>query len=144
MFFAHLLFLTSTGIGPVPPLCLLGIAYALFGVAFWTSLTRCLIFVGKTWSAVKGNGIVQDAPDRGYGTIDANQDSNNSENAQEVITFGYGVMTSFMNLASGTVPILLAGAENIAGYAGLEIVFLALAGFGCLASAQLAWMWNGA
>lgn len=146
MFFAHLLFLTSASIGPIPPLCLLGIAYALFGVAFWTSLTRCLIFVSKTLHGAKGRGILQDAPERGYGTIDsddASQGSNDSENHQQAITFGFGVMTSLMNLATGAVPILLAGAENIAGYAGLEMVFLALAGFGCLTSVQLVWMWNG-
>lgn len=145
MLLAHLLFLTSTKIGPILPLSLLGTAYALFGVVFWTSLTRCLIFVGKTWSAVEGRGIVQDVSEREYGTIDsgdANQGSANSENHQ-VITFGFGVMTSLMNLSTGAVPILLAGAENLAGYAGLEMVFLALAGFGCLVSVQSAWMWNG-
>lgn len=146
MFLAHLIFLISPGIGPIPPLCLLGIAYALFGVAFWTSLTRCLIFVGKTRSAAKHRGILQDAPEGCYGTVDsddANQDTDDSENHQEVITFGFGVNTSLMNMATGAVPILLAGAENFAGYAGLEMVFLALAGLGCLASVQLAWMWNG-
>lgn len=145
MFLAHLLFLTSTRTEPILPLSLLGTAYALFGVAFWTSLTRCLICVGNTRSAAKRRRIVQGAPERVYGTIDsedANHGSDDSENHQEVITFGFGVMTSVTNLATAAIPILLAGTENFAGYAGLEMVFLALAGFGCLASVQLAWMWK--
>lgn len=145
MFFSHLLFLVSTDIGPVFPLSLLGIAYALFGVAFWTSLTRCLLFVARSWSA-KSRGIVQSATERQYGTNvtnDDNQDSTDPVIYQEVITFGFGFMTSLMNLATGAVPILLAGAENIAGYMGLEMVFLVLAVLGCLTSVHLAWMWNG-
>lgn len=145
MFFSHLLFLARTDIGPVFPLSLLGIAYALFGVAFWISLTRCLLFVAQSWSA-KCRGIEQSATERQYGTIvtnDGNRDSTDPVIYQEVIAFGFGFMTSVMNLATGAVPILLAGAENIAGYVGLEMVFLALAVLGCLASVHLAWMWNG-
>lgn len=145
MFFSHLLFLARIDIGPVLPLCLLGIAYALFGVAFWTSLTRCLLFVAKSWSE-KFRGIVHSATERQYGTIvtnDGGRDSTESVIYQEVTTFGLGFMTSLMNLATGAVPILLAGAENIAGYTGLEMVFLALAVLGCLASVHLAWIWNG-
>ena len=90
--------------------------------------------------------MVQDAPERGYGTVEfdgVDQDSSDSENHQKVITFGFGVMASVINLAAAVVPIILAGAENIAGYAGLEMVFLALTTFGCLASVRLVWMWNG-
>lgn len=89
---------------------------------------------------------MQSTPERCYGTVgfdDANQVNDNAVDDQEVLTFGLGAMTSFMNLATGAVPVLLAGAESIGGYAGLEAVFLALAGFGFLASIQLAWMWNG-
>lgn len=145
MFFSHILFLARTDVGPVFPLSLLGIAYALFGVAFWTSLTRCLLFVVKSWSA-KCRGIAQSAIERQYGTIvtdDNDQDSTESAIYQEVATFGFGFMTSLLNLVSGAVPILLAGAENIGGYSGLETVFLVLAVLGCLASVHLAWIWNG-
>lgn len=101
--------------------------------------------MGKSWR-LKNEGIVQSTPERCYGTVgsdDANQVNDDSVDDQEVLTFGLGAMTSFMNLANGAVPVLLAGAESIGGYVGLEAVFLALAGFGFLVSIQLAWMWNG-
>lgn len=144
MSFAHLLFLASPEIGPILPLCLLGVAYALFGVAFWTGLTRCLIYVGKTKSATNYRRTLQDTMEGGYGTIDSdvNQSIDNPKSHRDVITSGFGINTSIMNIATGVVPLLLAGAENIAGYTGLEMVHLALGGLGCLASVKLACMWN--
>lgn len=132
--------------GPIFPLCLLGVAFALFGVAFWAGLTRCLLFVAKSASA-KGRVNIHSAPERTYGTIDSdaedNRESKDSVHYDEVVASGFGIMASLTNLATGAGAILLAGAENIAGYTGLEMVFLTFAFFGCLASVHLALIWNG-
>lgn len=146
MFVAHLLFLTRTDMGPTFSLCLLGVSFALFGVAFEATLTRCLLFVAKSGSS-KGRLTTQSVPERTYGTIDSDGDSHeegrNSAHYEEVIASGFGIMASLSNLATAAVGILLAGAENMGGYMGLEAVFLTFAVLGCLASAHLAWIWNG-
>lgn len=145
MFVAHLLFLTRTDMGPTFSLCLLGVSFALFGVAFEATLTRCLLFVAKSGSS-KGRLTRQSVPERTYGTIDSgdsHEEGRNSAHYEEVIASGFGIMASLSNLATAAVGILLAGAENMGGYMGLEAVFLTFAVLGCLASAHLAWIWNG-
>lgn len=132
--------------GPIFPLCLLGIAIPLLGVAFWAALTRCLLFVAKSGSA-KRKVTMQGAPERTYGTTDSDSDDNgedkNPVHYEGVIASGFGIMASLTNLATAAVGILLAGAENIAGYTGIELVFLVFAFLGFLASAHLAWIWKG-
>lgn len=46
-------------------------------------------------------------------------------------------MTCVMNLAAATIPVLLAMAESVAGYQGLEMVFWTLAVLGCLVAGHL-------
>lgn len=46
-------------------------------------------------------------------------------------------MTCVMNLAAATIPVLLAMAESVAGYQGLEMAFWTLAVLGCLVAGHL-------
>ena len=124
----------------------MGTGFALFGVAFWAALTRCLLFVANSRSS-QGKATMLSVSERTYGTInsygDDQNEGKNSVHHEEVIASGFGIMTSLMNLAIAAVGILLAGAENIAGYTGIEVVFLTCAFLGCLASTHLAWIWKG-
>ncbi|OGM48676.1 hypothetical protein ABOM_001983 [Aspergillus bombycis] len=147
---AHLMFLFK--IGPILPLIFLGTAYALYGVAFWAGLARCLcdLSVPTGSGNTSISGIEHHDP---YGTLHSSdhvpRPSNNEEehsvkSTEEeavdkgLITLGYGIMTSLLNLTTALVPVLLAGTENAAGFSGPEMVFLALAAVGCIASARLA------
>lgn len=89
---------------------------------------------------------MQTAHERACGTINSDGDNQNEGTIfvrnEEVIASGFGIMTSLTNLAIAAVGILLAGAENIAGYTGIEVFFLVFALLGCLASAHLAWIWK--
>lgn len=151
MIIAHLLLLYR--IEPIGAMCLLGISYALYGVAFWAGLARCLLSVVES-----AKTDVSDSEERSsvdgceYGTIslpnqfsDDHSDISGGNNEWErsaedgIITHGYGIMTSLNNLSTGVVPVFLAKAENSCGFRGLEFFFLILSVLGLFASGGLLW-----
>ncbi|KGO71536.1 hypothetical protein PITC_051770 [Penicillium italicum] len=146
MIAAHLLLLYR--IEPVGSMCLLGIAYALYGVAFWAGLARCLL------SVVESKTDVSDIQERSseeneYGTIRIQTQLSDGENEEQwetagdgIITLGYGIMTSLNNLSTAVVPIFLAKTENAFGFIGLEFFFLTLSLLGLFVSGGLLWSWR--
>jgi hypothetical protein len=163
---AHGIFLIRATATPVLPLCLLGIGDALLCVSFWASVVRCLLQVetgaettvhAQTPSLQKdGINRAENDPDKlGCEPILSSADSDldleseegkagsAAEARAEVIrTLGLGIMTSLMSVSAAVVPLLLAMMEGLAGFSGLEIVFVALAALGCLAAVRLAWMFH--
>lgn len=164
--FAHGIFLIRATATPVLPLCLLGIGDALLCVSFWASVVRCLLQVetgsettvhAQTPSLQKDDiARAENDPDKlGCEPILSSADSdldleleedkvgNAAEARAEVIrTLGLGIMTSLMSVSAAVVPLLLAMMEGLAGFSGLEIVFVVLAALGCLAAVRLAWMFH--
>jgi hypothetical protein len=155
MIIAHLLLLYR--IEPIGAMCLLGISYALYGVAFWAGLARCFLSVvesAKTdGSENEGRSSVDGYE---YGTISVqtqfpdNRSDDHSDvsgrniewersSEDSIITHGYGIMTSLNNLSTGAVPVFLAMAENACGFRGLELFFLTLSLLGLFASGGLLW-----
>ncbi|KAJ5345870.1 hypothetical protein N7452_003874 [Penicillium brevicompactum] len=147
---AHLLLLYTAQ--PIMPLCLLGVAYALYGVAFWAALARSLLSTVefKSKKAILDSGDENPHDDTGYGSIrpptassgdlhDANERTNELEEAgaDGLITLGYGIMTSLNNLSTAVVPIFLAKVETLVGFEGLELVFVILSLLGLCASFEL-------
>lgn len=147
---AHLLLLYTTQ--PIVPLFLLGVAYALYGVAFWAALARSLLSIVESMSkkAILDSSDENSHDDIGYGTIrppttssgdlfDANESTNELEEAcaDSLITLGYGIMTSLNNLSTAVVPIFLAKIETLVGFKGLELVFIILSLLGLCASFEL-------
>lgn len=124
----HTLFLTMSS--AVLPLAIMGMASAIFSVSFYSSLSQCLFttvkFLQQEREKKQQNGygtIVKSAEDDAYG--------------QEIVTLGFGCMTSVANLAAACIPVLLAMAESAMGYQGLEIVFWVLAFLSCLVAGHL-------
>ncbi|KAL4809084.1 major facilitator superfamily domain-containing protein [Aspergillus unguis] len=62
----------------------------------------------------------------------------NSDSATR--TFGMGILASLMNLSAAVVPVPLAMMETVAGFSGLEGVFVVLACLGTLAALRLVWL----
>ncbi|KAL3475517.1 major facilitator superfamily domain-containing protein [Aspergillus californicus] len=161
---AHGIFLTGSGSGPILPLCLLGSADALFGVALWAGVARCLLFTAPATS----KSLLHDETGfkSGYDTIpsstreiDIGYPYLNDDDTEEVDeeneeinpgaiearrTLGLGIITSLVNISTVIIPVPLAVMESIAGFKGLEAVFLVLGVLGCLASGRLWWVWDRA
>ncbi|TAQ89032.1 hypothetical protein B7494_g2619 [Chlorociboria aeruginascens] len=55
----------------------------------------------------------------------------------DLVIIGYGIGTSLINLSLTVVPMVLAGSETWAGYFGIEVVFVGLAGIGTIAAIRL-------
>jgi hypothetical protein len=113
---AHLQFICR--VMPILPLCLLGIAFALYGVAFWAAVAQSLVFAVQAWPSSAQNSSSSDSSVRefatedgyGYGSI---RSSTGSEDAQgevsdgaesihqnhekAVMMLGFGIMTSLLN-----------------------------------------------
>lgn len=164
---AHLAFYLRIA-GVLLPLIFLGTAYALYGTAFWTGLARSVLSVSGATPVQDGGGhggysrlgdIEQEGDTEAERPIARTGSSseiatsnsrtslldeegeghiNGEEDDGGLIAVGYGTATSVLNMSTSLVPILLAGVENVAGYPGLEVVFILLAGFGCIASIILA------
>ncbi|CAG8382056.1 unnamed protein product [Penicillium salamii] len=145
---AHLLLLVTTK--PTLPLTMLGIAYALYGVAFWAALAQCLLSTVESISAKENMshswersiyeseyGSIQPPEPPGGFPDDPEEHEPRGTSAESLITLGYGIMTSLNNLSSAVIPILLAKVENVMGFTGLEVVFLILSLLGLLASLEL-------
>ncbi|KAJ5343822.1 uncharacterized protein N7506_003646 [Penicillium brevicompactum] len=147
---AHLLLLYTAQ--PIMPLSVLGVAYALYGVAFWAALARSLLSTveSKSKKAILDTSDENPHDDTRYGTIrppttsswdlhDANERTNELEEAgaDSLITLGYGIMTSLNNLSTAVVPIFLAKVETLIGFKGLELVFIILSLLGLCTSFQL-------
>ncbi|RDI86293.1 hypothetical protein Vi05172_g3742 [Venturia inaequalis] len=162
---AHLAFYLHIA-GVLLPLIFLGTAYALYGTAFWTGLARSILIVSSVTQTQDGGdggysrlgNTEQEGPSETEGPItrtdsgseiatfnsatslhDGEDDGHvdGEEDDVGLIAVGYGTATSVLNISTTLVPILLAGVENVAGYSGLEIVFILLAGCGCIASITL-------
>ncbi|KAL3446188.1 major facilitator superfamily domain-containing protein [Aspergillus insuetus] len=155
---AHGIFLMCSVSSPVVPLCLLGAADALLGVAFWGSVTRCLLSVaseiqGEAEPHYHGNcntthkdelvQLLSEDPEISSISIEEAAIPNITPMHGEALrTLGIGIMASLMNICTTIVPVFLAFVENAEGFIGLEFVFLALALLGCVACVRLAWTWE--
>lgn len=142
---AHLAFFLRVA-GCILPLSFLGIAYALYGVAFWAGLARSMLLaVSEEPSLDLENStpvLTADEDEELDNEANSDGDTHHDPARDDLVTIGFGTATSLLNLSTALVPMLLAVVENHAGYSGLEMVFVALAGCGCLASMQLARMWS--
>jgi hypothetical protein len=155
---AHGIFLTCSVSSPVVPLCLLGAADALLGVAFWGSVTRCLLsFASQSHLEPQPHVIsncstsYKDEPDRllsgGLDTTAVSIEEGANPgilpmHGEAIRTLGLGIMTSLMNICTTIVPLFLAVVENAEGFMGLEVVFLTLAFLGCVVCVRSAWTWE--
>ncbi|TVY41987.1 Major facilitator superfamily domain-containing protein [Lachnellula occidentalis] len=168
---AHALFMVQIG-GAIFPLCLLGVAYALFGVAFWPSVA-CSILQDSSTSLLPlpllddndrtdeleesliarlQEPVDDSSPlvDRERGHIDGDREDRDEDSEvtervgtnEDLVVIGYGILTSFLNLSMGIVPVVLAVMEVWAGYSGLEMVFVGLSVFALSASARLINIWR--
>lgn len=150
---AHLLLLYR--IGPIGPMCMLGIAFASYGVVFWAGLARCLLSIVESCSSKTNmpEAGCRASDELEYGTIqlptqlsddrsDADGDNLPGETGEGIITLGYGIMTSLNSLSTAVVPILLAKIENAVGFTGLQVFFLILSLLGLFASVGLSWSWR--
>ena len=139
MVIAHLAFYLRV-IGPTLPLSLLGIAYALNGVALWAGLARSILHASakKPLPTLEGYTHLLNEDREGHDE-DVNESVVVSDDMGEDLgAIGFGIATSVINVSTALIPMLLAGVENRVGYSGLEVVFVALASFGCLACIVLA------
>ncbi|CZS91633.1 hypothetical protein WAI453_011823 [Rhynchosporium graminicola] len=163
---AHLCFLMQLT-GPVFPLLLLGIAYGLFGTAFWPAVASCILeaptgvpdpellaaFTPKQPSRLAPNISEYSQPAfNSEGAADTSRISADSTftsaypfsqtGNEDLLVIGYGLMTSLLNFSMGITPIVLAGMEILAAFTGLEICFVALAGFSLCAAGKLINDWK--
>ncbi|KAL5000674.1 major facilitator superfamily domain-containing protein [Aspergillus recurvatus] len=159
---AHAIFLAGAITSPIPPLCLLGTADALFSVSFWASVVRCLLPLplpteanahstpllktedGRTeqvYEPIQSSTIPDHPESAGEGIGDERGRAKPAVcHGDAVRTLGLGMMSSLLNTSTAVVPVALAVMENQAGLLGLEAVFLALALVGFLAAVRLAWI----
>lgn len=146
MTFAHAAFFIRVT-GFILPLSSLGVAYALYGTAFWAGLAQSILYAEDEEPLLhdESSALVSNADgDEGLSHEATNEDDihhnpaiGTAEATSDLVAMGVGIATSLLNLSTAVVPMLLAVVETYAGYPGLEITFIALAGFGCLASFQL-------
>ncbi len=74
---------------------------------------------------------------------DANdEESGKSKSNEGLLVVGYGIMTSLLNLSVAVMPAILAVTRTMAGFTGIETVFVALTIAGIFASASLFRMWK--
>ncbi|KAL3456577.1 major facilitator superfamily domain-containing protein [Aspergillus heterothallicus] len=158
LMFAHGIFLMNSITAPIIPLCLIGLADALIGVAFWGSVTRCLLnvsFLDDTVVRLNGDFYCETVyKDEIVPLMQEDIDIPPFPNEETGIpavpimqgeamrTLGIGIMASLMNISTAVVPVLLAVVENLEGFMGLEVVFLALGLLGCMVCVKLAWAWE--
>ncbi|KAF7169361.1 hypothetical protein CNMCM5623_002124 [Aspergillus felis] len=131
---------------------------ALYGVAFWAAVAQTLVLAVQSWPSQNSNNSDSSrefAREGGYESIRSSTDSEDAQgessdladsinegHEKAIMTLGFGIMTSLLNASTAVVPILLAETEGMAGFDGLERVFLVLAVLGYLASVRLAWIWK--
>ncbi|KAL2840779.1 hypothetical protein BJY01DRAFT_218113 [Aspergillus pseudoustus] len=157
---AHGIFLTDSISTPIVPLCLIGTADALLSVAFWGSVTRCLLHAthAETRASRGRETCLKDElvpllreemmditpPPSTEGGEDEEVGLREvpSMQGEAMRTLGIGIMTSLMNISTAVVPAFLAVVENAAGFLGLEFVFLVLGVMGCVVCVRLAWTWE--
>ncbi|PLN83017.1 major facilitator superfamily domain-containing protein [Aspergillus taichungensis] len=151
----HLSFLSSLS-SPVLPLCLLGLALALYSAALWSGLARCVLqadHITPRPQKTHPHSPLPDDPsapyDSAYGTFTPPHDTGEDTNANKptptgeggVTALGYGIVTSVLNTSTAVVSLLLGLVENAAGFDGLEVVFVGLALAGAVACVSLGRMW---
>ncbi|KAF2130171.1 MFS general substrate transporter [Dothidotthia symphoricarpi CBS 119687] len=146
---AHLAFYIRSA-GAILPLAMLGTAYALYGTAFWAGLARSILDAGPSQPAQRSESRVgllesQEHDILSNETLSESHgsmllDTSSDGQPDNLMAVGLGTATCFLNLSTALVPLLLAGVEQRFGYSGLEVVFITLAGCGCLASIKLAHM----
>lgn len=137
--------------GPLIPISLLGVGNGLFGVAFWpfvasVILHRALPEPGR-YAPLRQPFASDDHELRPYSLADQDHDLDNQEmgtgkNNESLLVVGYGIMTSLLNLSIAVMPAILAVVQTIAGYMGLETVFVALTIAGVFASVRLITIWK--
>ncbi|KAL6231802.1 hypothetical protein BDW75DRAFT_233326 [Aspergillus navahoensis] len=160
---AHAIFLGGAITSPIPPLCLLGTADALFSVSFWVSVVRCLLPLPlpteahahntpllktederteQIYEPIQSSTILPDLPESAAEGIGGERGAERPTvyHGDAVRTLGLGIMSSLLNTSTAVVPVALAVMENLSGLMGLETVFLALALAGFLASLRLTWI----
>ena len=142
---AHLAFYLRVA-GYILPLSFLGIGYAFYGVALWAGLAQSMLVHSEEPSLESENSTpllsAEEYEEELDNTAKNDGDTHQNPTRDDLVTMGFGTATCLMNLSTAVVPMLVAVVENHAGYSGLEMVFVALASFGSLASIQLMRMWS--
>jgi hypothetical protein len=151
IFFPHILFLLNIG-GPIFPLVILGIAYGLFGVAFWPAVAYCITspkpssseqLLGPRMATEEAESDIQpDGESTGVPSDNLAPGHRPPQN-DDLVLIGYGIMTTLMNMTMALVPVLLAAMETVAEDTGLELVFVALSTVGAIALVKLSRAWRG-
>ncbi|RDW74215.1 hypothetical protein BP5796_07657 [Coleophoma crateriformis] len=163
MLVAHVLFLADYG-SAILPLSLLGLGNALFSAGIWASVSVSILQAEGTeymplelellrmeeQESVAGLDIEEGGNpstlETEVGTLDSEGllgiDSKRpvaeeNEHDNELVMIGYGLITSLMSISIVVVPIFLSAAEGWAGFSGLELVFVVLAGIGVCTSLGL-------
>lgn len=125
-------------LGSLLPLTFLGMAYALYGTAFWAALAKSFVLPSAVSSDRSEDRVglmnLDESPD-----VTQGMDASSADEHNTLAAVGFGLATSILNLTVAVVPILLAVLENIGGYTMLELFFIAFAGLGCMASVNLAY-----
>jgi hypothetical protein len=156
---AHSVFLLQV-FSPIIPVSLLGVANGLFGTAFWPCvatiiLKHALPVPGRyellhqqadSTSTHEMVGFPQDSDITGRDS-ESNDDvddeeSGRSKSNEDLLVVAYGIMTSLLNLSVAVMPAILAVMRSMAGFTGIETVFVALSIAGIFASVKLFGMWK--
>jgi len=155
---AHSIFLLQV-FSPIIPVSLLGVGNGLFGTAFWPCvatiiLKHALPVPGRyellqqqvdSTSTYEMVAVSQDSDITDRDTEsndDVDEESGKSKSNEDLLVVGYGIMTSLLNLSVAVMPAILAVTRTMAGFTGIETVFVALTIAGIFASASLFRMWK--
>ncbi|KAL2062259.1 hypothetical protein VTL71DRAFT_6525 [Oculimacula yallundae] len=159
---AHSCFLLQVA-GSIFPLVMLGVAYALFGTAFWPAVASCILdaptivpdrpelltayiprhtfhLTSDDPEVILRDTALQSNAETPRLSVESTYTStypNTETGNEDLVVIGYGLLTSILNVSMGVIPIILAGMENLAAFTGLEIVFVTLAGISLCAAGKL-------
>ncbi|KAH7418420.1 major facilitator superfamily domain-containing protein [Cadophora sp. MPI-SDFR-AT-0126] len=156
MLIAHILFLADYG-GLILPLSLLAVGNALFSAGIWASVSVSILQTNSPVDlAIELESLFIDGEDDNLAEEelqDGEQRTLGTETLLPVVPYGpveeggglgnvllmtgYGIITSLMGISIVVTPFFLVAAEGWAGFSGLEMVFVALAGLGVLTSLGL-------
>lgn len=160
---AHSLFLLQL-LGPIVPVSLLGLGNGLFGTAFWPCVATIILEnalpmpgryepVPQHFNPGIGHELsfIPHQPDSHYTAdqfsrshnVDLDEEgSGKPKSSEDLLVVAYGIMTSLVNLSVATMPAILAITKTMAGFTGIETVFVALSIGGIFASLRLVGIWK--
>lgn len=145
MLVAHVLFLANYK-DPILPLSLIAIGNALFSAGIWASVSVSILQVPilgelpleQECIPMENNPDVEPEEERNLDSdhlLSTPSDLPAVENrlpGNDLTVTGYGIITGLMGISIVVTPFFLTAAEALAGYMGLEIVFVTLASMGVL------------